>query len=374
MLDNIKSLYIIAIIIDYKDEKRKLELIKYNKNLQKRLDISLLNYKFLSGRYIIYEEKEKAKGREYKGFDGKLLFEGEYYKGAKKKGIEYYDFYLHETLIFEVEYKNHKTWNGKLYLSRNIIYYEIKEGKIYLNEKFCDEKDLKLLLEYLDEYKNTIKEDYYSDNDDDGLSKYEGEYSKGYKHGKGKYYFCDKLIFEGEYLYDHRLRGKGYFDNGNIEYEGEYLYGKKYNGKGYDENGNLIYKLINGNGKVKEYKAQCLAFDGEYLNGLRNGKGKEYKDNNLIFEGEYLNGERRNGKGKEYDDNNLIFEGEYLNGKRWKGIGKEYLYDGESMKLIFEGKYLYGKRWNGKGKEYDDDGQLIFEGEYIDGLRNIKEF
>ena len=33
---------------------------------------------------------------------------------------------------------------------------------------------------------------------------------------------------------------------------------------------------------------------------------------------------KRNGKGKEYDyDGNLIFEGEYLNGKR-NGKGKEY--------------------------------------------------
>ena len=41
------------------------------------------------------------------------------------------------------------------------------------------------------------------------------------------------------------------------------------------------------------------------------------------------------GKGKEYDYGNLIFEGEYLNGKR-----------------------------NGKGKEYDEDGNLEFEGIY----------
>ena len=33
----------------------------------------------------------------------------------------------------------------------------------------------------------------------------------------------------------------------------------------------------------------------------------------ICFEGEYLNGERH-GKGKEYEDNgNILFEGEYLN-------------------------------------------------------------
>ena len=41
---------------------------------------------------------------------------------------------------------------------------------------------------------------------------------------------------------------------------------------------------------------------------------------------------------KEYNDyGELIFEGEYLNGTR-HGKGKEY----KDNKLIFEGEYLYG--------------------------------
>ena len=63
-----------------------------------------------------------------------------------------------------------------------------------------------------------------------------------------------------------------------------------------------------------------------------------------------------------YWDGELSFEGEYLNGKR-KGKGKEYYKDG---KLKFEGEYLNGKR-NGKGKEYYDNGKLEFEGEYLNG-------
>ena len=43
--------------------------------------------------------------------------------------------------------------------------------------------------------------------------------------------------------------------------------------------------------------------------------------------------------------------------KNGKGLIKEYYYD------RFEGEYLNGKI-NGKGKEYDDEGNLIFEGEY----------
>ena len=54
-----------------------------------------------------------------------------------------------------------------------------------------------------------------------------------------------------------------------------------------------------------------------------------------------------NGKGKEYYyEGNIKFEGEFLNGLR-NGKGKEYNENGDS---IFEGEYLNGKKWNGKQK------------------------
>ena len=69
----------------------------------------------------------------------------------------------------------------------------------------------------------------------------------------------------------------------------------------------------------------------------------------------------KEGKGlvKDYDnDGDLIYEGEYLNGLK-NEKGKNY-YKG---KLIYEGQYLNGLR-HGKGKEYYDD-KLRFEGEYL---------
>ena len=55
--------------------------------------------------------------------------------------------------------------------------------------------------------------------------------------------------------------------------------------------------------------------------------------------------------------------------KNGKGNIKEYYYDGE---LIFEGEYLNGER-NGKGKQYYYNGKLEFEGEYLNGKRKLKE-
>ena len=93
-----------------------------------------------------------------------------------------------------------------------------------------------------------------------------------------------------------------------------------------------------------------------------NGYGKEYDSGSmkLLF---YLNGQS-NGKGKEYNDNGkLVFEGEYLKGQKSKG--KEYDVVPEigfiNIKnnieinenyIAFEGEYLNDKKWNGMLKEY----------------------
>ena len=91
------------------------------------------------------------------------------------------------------------------------------------------------------------------------------------------------------------------------------------------------------------------------------GKRYDYKGNILFILNNNING-----KGKEYYDNGeLLYDGGYLNGKR-NGKGKEYDLDG---KLIFEGEYLNDLKWNGKGKEYYDNGKLLFEGEYLNDLK-----
>ena len=253
MLKNIKSLYFIRRIFSYIDEKHKLKLVKYNKSFQDIIDISLINYKFLSGKYIIYENKN---GKEYKGYDNQLLFEGEYLNGKRDgKGKEYYK----SDLIFEGEYLNgEKSGKGKEY---------------YCNNKL----------------------------------KFEGEYLQGKRNGKGKeYYYEGKLKFEGEYFDDKKLNGIEYDETGNIIYE-------LINGNGKVKEyffGHIIFegefKNGNRNEKGKEYSFDGkLEFEGEYLNGLK-WNGTEYNN------GEKIN-EFNNGivKVREYNnDNILIFEGE----------------------------------------------------------------
>ena len=54
MLDNIKTEYFTIFLFSYLDERQKLKIIKHNKRMQKKLDISIINYKFFSGKYAIY--------------------------------------------------------------------------------------------------------------------------------------------------------------------------------------------------------------------------------------------------------------------------------------------------------------------------------
>jgi len=105
LLDNIKSIFFYKILFSYLDEKIKLKAIKYNKKMQNKMDIKLINYKFYSGKYIIYETN--IKGKEYNGDNDYLEFEGEYLNGIRHgKGKDYHDF--NGPLYFEGEYLNGK--------------------------------------------------------------------------------------------------------------------------------------------------------------------------------------------------------------------------------------------------------------------------
>ena len=160
MLDNIQSASFIGKLFSFIEDKRKMKSIKYAKKIQTILDITLFDYKYFSGRYIIYEENNKSKGKEYLGHNDELIFEGEYIKGERNgKGKEYN--YLNGKVIFEGEYLNGKRngkgkeydysggnlifegeylrgdrWNGKGYDAKGNLAYELTEGKGLVKEHY----------------------------------------------------------------------------------------------------------------------------------------------------------------------------------------------------------------------------------------------
>ena len=376
-MENVKSKYIIQEIFSFLSEKIKLDIVKYNKKIQKKIGIKLLNYKFFSGKYIIYEEN--GRGKEYEGSTDNLIYEGEYLIGKRNgKGKDYIN-------GFEGEYLNGKMWNGKVYDKKNNIIYEVINGNGHIKEY------------------NSF-----------GQIIFDGEYMNGKKNGKCKeyYYFnTNTVIFEGEYLDGLKYgKAKEYDKYNNLIFEGEYFKGKKWNGKHYDGQNNIVSEIKEGNGNIKTFDNKGkLIFECSYLNGEENGIRKEYfPDGKLYFEGNYLNG-KKNGKckmyngdmlrfegeylydykltGKEYINNKSIYEGEYLYNKKWNGKGYDekrnasYIINNGNGKVIeyhdyyftlkFEGEYLNGKR-SGYGKEYNYDGYIIFEGEYLNGEKSGK--
>ena len=111
MLKNIKSTYFVKILFLYMDEKQKLKLIKYSKSLQKSIDINIINYKYFSRKYIIYETNRIGKEyyRLFNTDDDFLIFEGEYLNGQRNgKGKAYYCSRELRKLNFEGEYLNGK--------------------------------------------------------------------------------------------------------------------------------------------------------------------------------------------------------------------------------------------------------------------------
>ena len=65
MLKNIKDYHFIELAFLYIGERQKLRLAKYNKNFQKDINISIINYKLFTGKFIIY--LSKGFGKEYNG-------------------------------------------------------------------------------------------------------------------------------------------------------------------------------------------------------------------------------------------------------------------------------------------------------------------
>jgi antitoxin component YwqK of YwqJK toxin-antitoxin module len=128
--------------------------------------------------------------------------------------------------------------------------------------------------------------------------------------------------------------------------------------------GNNISIESDGDEDLKSVKKDNL------YNGILNGRGKEYynlnkddKNNNnkdLIYEGEFYNG-MFNGEGKLYFENgNIIFEGKFLNDEPFEGTIK--IYD-ETGKIIGENKLKYGKS---NGPIWLKTCYEEFEGEDID--------
>ena len=288
MLENINSKYNVKLFFTFLLHKRKLRIVRYNKKLQKKLDINLIFYKNMTNKYIIYEKE--GIGKEY-NLEGELLFKGHYHNGERNGYGEEYIFSNIKNKKYKGEYKDGKR-NG--YGKENYNYHtfegEFKNWKYWKGKYKEEDYDWP---EWTDEKRYyTILEAEYKEGKIWNASGYIN-IQNGSGHGTIYDKNTNEKLFEGIYLNSEK-NGKGckYYGNGQLKFEGEYFHDKKWNGKGYDINGNIAYELKNGNGYVKKYyESGELKRKYEYLNGEKNGKEYNYDENGKIeSEKQYLNG------------------------------------------------------------------------------------
>ena len=87
MWRNIRSNYLLKEILANIGDKRKLNLIKYNKKIQEIAGLNLIDFRRFSGRYI---KEEFGTIKVYNSYNNHLIFEGQYSNGKRNgKGEEY---------------------------------------------------------------------------------------------------------------------------------------------------------------------------------------------------------------------------------------------------------------------------------------------
>ena len=198
--------------IGYDIKGNKVYEIKYGKGLVKEYyDDGVLKF---VGEY--YNEVRNGKGKKY-DYEQETKFEGEYRKGEKWKGYgkEYY-----------TDQDNQNDVDPALFNYDNLFSKPQKKkkpknfGMFGLMDVFKMEEDpfMENIMKDMFRNKNLerITDNTFGFKTEKKVLKYEGEYFKGERHGKGKEFSKEgKLIYEGEYANGKRDgKGKQYEDEG----------------------------------------------------------------------------------------------------------------------------------------------------------------
>ena len=181
-------------------------------------------------------------------------------------------------------------FNGILYLG-------------YFNNNELNGKGIKFQIEknklYKGDFINNIKEGYGIEESEG--TKYEGEFSKDKKNGKGKILFKNGDIYEGN------------FENNKFNGEGHYIWKKN----GHEYIGNYLNGQFNGKGFYKWSENEY--YKGDYKMGIKEGNGEVKYPNGKKYIGPFVNG-KLNGIGIFEDGKGNKGEVEFVNGK----INKNY--------------------------------------------------
>lgn len=210
---------------------------------------------------------------------------------------------------------------------------------------------------------------------EDGKIKTEMSYKDGLLNGYYKKYnkkgiLTETMLYDNGKIVEENIDNdpeinirKEYDNEGNLVFSGPYRSDVPVGiHRNYDKNGNVISSVIY-NDRGQKMSEGIVTEDGR-----REGSWKNYYSGGSLKEkGEYDNN-RRTGSWTFYNkEGKIVQTGSYRNG-RPEGLWKWYYPDGS---ILREEQYYQGSR-DGRFVEYSRDGKIISEGEYLDGERNGK--
>lgn len=199
---------------------------------------------------------------------------------------------------------------------------------------------------YIGETKKQLRDGFGVYNYSNKFFRYEGEWSKGKKHGHGKLVMADGSFYEGQFI-DGEIQGHGFrrwASTGN-EYTGQFVKGEL-NGHGV---------MVYGDGS---------RYEGEWIENRREGEGKLTNKDGSIYEGSFHK-HRRHGEGKWILSDGDVYEGDWVNNLR-QGHGIMKFVDG----TIYGGQW-WGDVFNGEGSMFHNSG-VSYEGMWVNGRPEVE--
>ncbi|XP_074644846.1 MORN repeat-containing protein 1-like isoform X2 [Tubulanus polymorphus] len=196
--------------------------------------------------------------------------------------------------------------------------------------------------EYIGETHNQLRDGYGVYYYPNKFFRYEGEWSKGKKHGHGKFIMADGSFYEGEFK-DNEMTGHGFrfWARNQNNYTGNFCCGE-----------------LQGTGVMKY--SDGSVYEGEWWNNKRHGYGVHRMINVGVFEGNFHE-HLRHGEGSQLYINGDKYEGDWVRDKR-QGHGEERSNDGS----IYEGQWRNDMK-NGEGTMIHCSG-YIYQGLWLNNV------
>ena len=293
--------------------------------------------------------------------NGKIIFKGTHKDGVKNQNCYYFKEDTGE--VYEGEYVDGRLHGEATYTDGHGNKYKGSwyEGRKHGYGIYTSPDGSK----YCGQWKHDVKDGDGEDTDTDGFT-LKGNFRNGYLENDGILFYPNKgIAYEGEFKRSrfHGL-GEAFRGDGMKVYSGTFKHGK-YDGYGnfYMENEGYYYGYWKdglrhtGNGEKVETGLEDEENDEEEF------KSGEFRDQNgWVYYGEWIH-DKRHGKGKLYDENgHLVFDGQFVSNVV-NGAGQHYYTSTMMGGSDFKGTFVDGRK-EGFGTLTYRDGTVLYKGIY----------